>query len=133
MKTKAIFWLKLSFLIGTIADALVALNWYFIAFGINIPNYLNGYTGSGADYQLAMYIAALFMTGWTIILAWGYRNPLERRDLLIITALLLLFSVITELLIFPNLLNGNGFTTAILLRLALVTKFSFSYFYSRKI
>ncbi len=77
MNTKAVFWLKLSFLIGTIADAIVALNWYMIAFGINIPNYLNGHTGAGPDYQLAMYIAALFMTGWTIILAWDTGNLLN--------------------------------------------------------
>jgi len=34
------------------------------------------------DSQLAMYVGAMFMAGWTILLAWGAIKPVERRDLL---------------------------------------------------
>jgi hypothetical protein len=124
------FLLKLSFIIGTVADAVVAANWYLIAFGVELPNMLAGYIGSGENYQFAMYIAALFMTGWTVILFWGYFKPEERKGLLIITAGLLFLSIIMELLFFSDILGGSGFTMGIIARVLLITKFSFSYFYS---
>lgn len=127
-----IFLLKLSFIIGTVADALVAVNWFLIAFGTAVPNLMAGYTGSGESYQFAMYIAALFMVGWTAILFWGYFKPEERKDLLIITAALLLISIVMELLFFSNTLGGSGFTYGIIARILLISKFSFSYFYSMK-
>lgn len=129
MKSK-IFLLRLSFIIGTVADALVAANWYLIAFGADIPNMLAGYTGAGESYQFAMYIAALFMTGWTAILFWGYFKPVERRGLLIITAGMLLLSIIMELALFTDVLGGSGFTMGIIARILLISKFSFSYFNS---
>ena len=130
MKHSKIMLLKLSFMIGTIADAVVAISWFLIAFGVAIPNMLAGYSGSGENYQFAMYIAALFMAGWTAILFWGYFKPEERKDLLIITAALLLLSIIMELIFFSEILGGSGFTYGIIVRLLLITKFSFSYFYS---
>ena len=130
MKSKKIMLLKLSFIIGTIADAVVAISWFLIAFGIEIPNMLAGYSGSGENYQFAMYIAALFMAGWTAILFWGYFKPEERKDLLIITAVLLLISIVIELAFFSDILGGSDFTFGIVARLLLITKFSFSYFYS---
>ena len=37
--------LKLSFVIGTVADAIVAANWFLIALGAEIPNMLAGLMG----------------------------------------------------------------------------------------
>jgi hypothetical protein len=124
--------LKLSFLIGTIADGIVAITWFMIAAGSDIPNIICGFKGTGVDYQYAMYIAALFMTGWTGILYWGWLKPNERKGLLIITAVLLLVSIIIEVFFYQNILVGRGFIIGIAARLLLITKFSFSYFYSIK-
>jgi hypothetical protein len=132
MNYKSTQLLKLSFLIGTIADGIVAVTWFMIASGSNIPNYLCGFKGSGPDYQYAMYIAALFMTGWTGLLFWGWRKPNERKGLLLLTAMLLLVSIIIEVLIYQNILMGRGFIFGITARLLLITKFSFSYYYSMK-
>jgi len=130
MNQRAIQLLKLSFVIGTIADGLVAVNWYLIAFGFSIPNIMTGYSDSGTGYEFAMYIAALFMTGWAILLFWGLFKPADRRDLLIITAVLLLISIILEFLFFQKLFIMNTFLIGVTLRLLLIGKFSFSYFYS---
>jgi inner membrane protein involved in colicin E2 resistance len=86
---------------------------------------------TGMDYQFAMYIAAIFMAGWAVILFWGWLKPHERKGLLFITAALLLASIMFEVLFFQNILQGSGFFIGIILRLMLMTKFSISYFYSR--
>ena len=124
--------LKLSFVIGTVADAAVAANWFLIASGAEIPNMMCGLLGSGAEYRFAMYIAALFMAGWTVILAWGWFKPFERKGLLLITAVLLLVSIVLEVAFYRSLLGGPGFVFGVVMRVALITKFSFSYFYSRR-
>ena len=124
--------LKLSFAIGTVADAIVAANWFLIAGGAEIPNMMAGLTGEGADYRFAMYIAGLFMAGWTVLLAWGWFKPFERRGLLLITAMLLLVSIVLEMALYRPFLGGSGFVFGLSLRAALITKFSLSYFYSRE-
>jgi len=123
--------LKLSFLIGTVADALVAVNWFLIASGAEIPNMMCGLVGSGPDYRFAMYIAALFMAGWSVILAWGWFRPFERKGLLLITAVLLLVSIILEMIFYRPFLGGSDFIVGIGVRVALISKFSLSYFYAR--
>ena len=132
MTSRGLQLLKLSFLIGTVADTVVAINWFSIAAGANIPNMMCGLVGSGVEYRFAMYIAGLFMAGWAVILGWGWLRPYERRGLLLITAVLLLFSIVLELIFFSSLLGGFGFHCGLGMRIALITKFSFSYFYSFK-
>lgn len=94
--------LRLMFIVGAVVDGVIAITWFLIASGTSMPNILNGYTGTGPDYQLAMYIAAMFMTGWTVLLIWGALRPAERRGLLIITASLLTISVVVELMFFGD-------------------------------
>ena len=124
--------LKLSFLIGAVADAAVATNWFLIASGARISNMMCGLLGTGEEYRFAMYISALFMAGWAVILAWGWFRPFERKGLLLITAVLLLVSVVLEVAFYRSLLDGSGFVLGVGLRVALIAKFSLSYFYSRQ-
>jgi len=131
MKIEPISLLKISFLIGVIADAIVAINWFLISLGYSYANMISAYHGSGVDYQFAMFICSLFMFGWTAILFWGFLKPAERKGLLLITSSLLLVSIILELIMFYQLLISKGFILGIILRLVLISKFSFSYFYSK--
>jgi hypothetical protein len=39
----------------------------------------------GPDYRYAMYLAASLMLGWTCLLIWADRKPLERRGVLVLT------------------------------------------------
>jgi hypothetical protein len=39
--------LRLLFILGAIIDGMIALSWFLIASGWNIPNILNGYVGAG--------------------------------------------------------------------------------------
>ena len=132
MANRGLQLLKLSFLIGAVADAIVAANWFLIASGTEIPNMMCGLVGAGKDYRFAMYISALFMAGWATILAWGWFRPFERKGLLLITALLLLVSIVLEVSFFRPFLGGSGFIFGVVVRVALIAKFSVSYFYSRE-
>ena len=120
------------FTIGAIVDGTIAISWFLIAAGLDIPNILNGYTGAGTDYRLAMYISGMFMTGWTVLLAWGRLQPVERRGLLLITACLLLLSVIFEVFAFNNILGGSLFVFGVTKRLILSLLFTAAFYYSIK-
>ena len=61
--------LRFMFILGAVIDGAIAVSWFLIASGLRIPNILNGYIGTGSDYQLAMYVGAMFMAGWTNLLA----------------------------------------------------------------
>ena len=111
---------------------VVAISWFLIAYGWEIPNILNGYIGVGQDYQLAMYVAAMFMAGWTVLLAWGALRPIERRELLLITSGFLLFSIIIEFIFFSNILGGSVFVFGVTKRLILSVLFTSAYLYSLK-
>ncbi len=132
MANRGLQLLKLSFLIGAIADSIVAANWFFIASGASVPNMMCGLLSTGEEYRFAMYISALFMAGWAVILAWGWFRPFERKGLLLITAVLLLVSIVLETLFYRSILGGSGFVVGVLMRVALIVKFSISYFYSRE-
>lgn len=122
--------LKMMFILGAMVDGAIAVSWFLIASGLRIPNILNGYVGTGSDYQLAMYIGAMFMAGWTIVLAWGAIKPIERRGLLLITSVLLLLSVIVELVFFRDMLGGAGFIFGVTKRILLAAVAIAIYFYS---
>lgn len=124
--------LKSMFILGAVIDGAIAASWFLIASGWGIPNVLNGFTGSGPDYQLAMYVGAMFMAGWAVVLAWGALKPIERRGLLLITAGFLLLSVIIELIFFSTMLGGMVFVFGVAKRLALSLLFASAYFYSLK-
>lgn len=131
MKTNAL--LKLMFILGAVVDGAIAISWFLIASGWAIPNILNGYIGTGQDFQMAMYVAAMFMLGWTVLLAWGTIKPIERKGLLLITAGFLIFSVILEFLFFSDVLGGTAFVFGVTKRLTLSTLFLFAYFNSSKL
>ena len=124
--------LKFMFILGAIVDGAIAVSWFLIASGWKIPNILNGYIGSGPDYQLAMYVGALFMAAWTVLLAWGAIKPIERRDLLLIASGFLLLSVIIEFVFFSNMLGGMVFVFGVTKRLTLSVLFTSAYLYSLK-
>ncbi len=125
--------LKSMFIFGAAVDGMIAVSWFLIAFGFKIPNILNGYMGTGSDYQLAMYIGAMFMAGWTVLLAWGAMKPLERRSLLLITAGCLFSSVIFELVFLDNMLGGTGFIIGVTKRVLISVLATAIYFYSFKL
>ncbi|NNL68456.1 MAG: hypothetical protein HKO70_00665 [Acidimicrobiia bacterium] len=66
-------WLKASYIVGAVADGLVG-----------VLMLLPGRMGE-PGFRYAMGLGASLMFGWTVLLLWGYRKPMERRGILLIT------------------------------------------------
>lgn len=80
-------WLKIAFLTGAIVDgAMIPL--------MLIPALARifwGFDPSGnASYQFAMITGAALMLGWTLLLIWAYRRPIERRGVALFTIVVIL-------------------------------------------
>ena len=77
-----------------------------------------------------MYVGAMFMAGWTILLTWGAIKPVERRDLLLVTSMLLFLSVIVEFVFYSDMLGGGVFIFGVTKRILLSVVATAGYFYS---
>ena len=55
-----------------------------------------GLNDTPASYRLAMGSAASLMLGWTILLLWAYRRPLERRAVAAFTTVVIAGLIVTE-------------------------------------
>ena len=92
-QTKAIKFLRVSYWVGAIFDALVIIPMLLpkvAGFAFGIPNF-----NPGNDYRYAMSIAASLMLGWVFLLVWADRRPVERRGVLLLTV----FPVLAGLII----------------------------------
>ena len=85
MNKRVVFWLRLSYWLGALVDLAAGLMMLFptlFAF-MNRPTDF----APGLDYRYAMGMGAPLMLGWTVLLLWADRKPLERRGVLPITLL----------------------------------------------
>jgi hypothetical protein len=94
MENKILF-LRISYWAGAILDAIAFLIMLFPPlFALN-----NGLTNfnPGMDYRYAMGMGAPLMLGWTALLLWADRKPMERKSILLITLLVVFGEVATEI------------------------------------
>lgn len=84
--------LRISFLVGAITDGLAILPMAFPRIGSAL--FGGDLTRLGPEYRYAMGIGASLMAGWTALLFWGAINPIERRDILILTLFPVIFGII---------------------------------------
>jgi len=81
--TNAIRWLRISYWVGAIVDLIagVQMAWPpLFAFGMGLANFK-----PGPDYRYAMGMGASLMFGWTALLLWADRRPVERMGVLPLT------------------------------------------------
>ena len=122
MKNK-IIWLRISCWVGAILDGLATLRMLFpkIAYGV--------------EYRYALGLGASLMLGWTFLLVWADRKPLERKGVLLLTAfpvatgilLAEIYAVAKKLITFGEMLPTGIFLVAV------IALFSFSYFNARDV
>lgn len=122
MKNK-IIWLRISYWVGAIADGFAALRMLF-------PKMAHG-----VEYRYALALGASLMIGWTFLLVWADRKPLERKGVLLLTAfpvvtgilLAEIYAVTAKLITFEKMLPTGAFLVG------LIVLFSFSYFNAREL
>jgi len=131
MKNKILL-LRISYWIGAILDGFMVIPMIFPEIGgviFGIPDFK-----PGADYKYAMGIGASLMGGWTILLIWADRKPVERKGILLITV----FPVIVGLIfagiyaVIHNLIPVERMIPTWILQLFLIAFFSYSYYTAKK-
>ena len=85
--------LRIVFLVGAVTDALAVLPMLSSAFA----RMLWGFAGQGGPYQFAMGYGASLMLGWTGLLLWAYRKPIERRFIAVLTMFVICGLAVSEL------------------------------------
>jgi hypothetical protein len=91
--SKKILLLRVCYWIGAVADAVSAIIMLLPKVGggsmYGIPDFNPGY-----EYRCAMGLGASLMLGWTFLLIWADRRPVERRGVLLLTVFPVLFGLI---------------------------------------
>lgn len=85
--------LRTAFVAGAVIDALALIP-------MLVPPaaaLLWGFDDPGGGYRFAMGYGASLMLGWTVLLLWASRRPLERRFVAALTVLVIYGLVITEI------------------------------------
>ncbi len=124
--------LKTAFLIGAMADGLIAIEWFMISLGlIDMPMHPSFFIGSGQDFQFVLSIAGLFMMGWALLLYWGSLQPIERRGILLLTAVMLFMAIISDGIVFGHLFSTQQIVLGTSVKLFLIILFAGSYWYSK--
>ena len=111
-ETKKMFLIKIAYWLGIGADALWAIGLLFPKiFGI-----LTGQPDFNPDLQvrLVMGIGGALMTGWTFLLLWAVKQPIERRAVILLTAFPVVFGLSVVALI--GFLEGNTSNVWILIK-----------------
>jgi len=78
----AVRWLRVSFIAGAVSDGLVGILMLW-------PDRMGE-----TEFRVPMGLGASLMFGWTVLLLWANRRPMERKGVLALT----IFPVITGLL-----------------------------------
>jgi hypothetical protein len=109
---KKMFLIKMAYWLGIGADALWAV-------GLLLPQVFGLLTGNpdfNPDLQtrLIMGMGGSLMTGWTLLLIWAVRNPIERRVVILLTAFPVVFGMFIITLI--RILGGDASSVWILVK-----------------
>ncbi len=126
--------LKTAFLIGAVADGVIAIEWFIISLGLaDLPIHPSFYVGSGQDFQFVLSIGGLFMMGWAFLLYWGSLRPIERRGVLMLTAIMLFVAILSDGIVFGHLFSTKQIVLGTSVKLFLVILFAGSYWHSKRV
>lgn len=81
--TNKIRWLRISYWTGAILDGIYVIPMLFPKLG-GVLLFGKDFNPSG-EFTYAMAIGASLMLGWTALLIWADRKPVERRGVLLLT------------------------------------------------
>ena len=106
------FLIKLPYWLGIGADALWAIGLLFPA----VYRLLMGMPDFNPDFQITqiMRVGGILMTGWTVLLIWAVMKPIERRFVILITAIPVVFGLMLVSLM--NITTGAPFPTWIFIK-----------------
>jgi hypothetical protein len=128
-KKQARKWLRAAFLIGAVIDALMIPLMLIPA----LARIFWGFTSFPATYKYAMIMGAALMLGWTLLLIWAYRRPIERRGVALLTIVVILGIALANIYaVASGLISVSRMLLSWVVQVILLTVFSIGYFGSRK-
>lgn len=86
-------WLRRAFLAGAVTDALALVPMLIPS----VARLLWGFDDLDGAYRFAIGYGASLMLGWTVLLLWAYREPLERAFVAVLTVIVIYGLVATEI------------------------------------
>jgi hypothetical protein len=126
-----ILFLRLSYWAGAILDGIAFLIMLFpplFALNYGLRNF-----DPGLEYHYAMRMGAPLMLAWTVLLLWADRKPLERKDILLITLLVVLGEVVTEISgVAADFITASAMLLTWVIQFVVITLFIFSYWNASK-
>ena len=120
--------LRVAFAAGAITDGLAL----FPLTNPSSATLLWGFSNSSAEYRFAMGYAASLMLGWTLLLIWAMRRPMERRAVAAFTLLVVCGLMLTEVEdVISGHLPGRRFAPTLCLQAVLMSLFAVGFNYDR--
>jgi hypothetical protein len=124
-------WLRISYWVGAVADGIVAAVMFAQAI-LALPSPLTRYVPE-TPYRYAMGLAGSLMLGWTILLLWADRRPVERRGILIITIVVILGLMGSSVFsLSAGFMPARSVVPVLVFQVALIAMFASSYVASRR-
>lgn len=126
----AVRWLRVSYWWGIIVDAAAA---FMMLFPEQFKTFNNINRELSADFGYGLRYGAPLMIGWTVLLFWADRKPLERKDILPITLV-----VVAGYVTFEVYSIAAGYTTlgstipTLAMQIAMSGMFIFSYLNAKR-
>ena len=121
-----ILWLRISYWVGAIIDAVAAVLMLF-------PRLFVSFMGidltPDEGFSFGLRYGAPLMLGWTVLLIWADRKPLERKGVLLITSL----PVVVGFIVFEIVAVSSGIAPlgrmvpSLIMQVVLIGLFTFSY------
>jgi CHASE2 domain-containing sensor protein len=127
---KRILMLRISFWVGAVIDAFAVGPLVFPeihAYMYGIP----GFNATPVIYNFS-YIGAALMLGWTVLLIWADRKPMERKGVLLITV----FPVVAGIayssiyLAAAGVIKLSSIMPTLIMQVCITGLFLFSYFFA---
>ena len=126
MITREAQFLRIAFLAGAVTDAAALLPMLFP----QLANVLWGLRDASGNYRFAMGYDASLMLGWTVLLLWAYKRPIERRFVAALTMIVISALVLTEVVaVHSNVLDAKRMIPTWCLQALLLVLFARAYYF----
>lgn len=127
-ETEVVRWLRRSYRAGAVVDALAAVGMAHPKLYGPTLRFDKRFRRTGPEFTYAMRTGAPLMAGWTVLLIWADRKPIERRGVLPITVLPVIAGLMANdsHAVRAGHLSGRSVAPVRALQLALVGLFVYS-------
>ncbi|HYM61130.1 MAG TPA: hypothetical protein VEZ11_09585 [Thermoanaerobaculia bacterium] len=131
MKPKALVLVRACCWLGAAFDAAMVVPMLVPPVGARVFGIENFHPG--ADYRFAMLLASALMLGWTALLLWASRKPLERKAVLLLTVVPVIAGLAAAgvFAVAQGLITAGRMAPTWIIQAALAATFTYAYSISK--